>query len=375
MKQRLGLLFFVTLFISSSSAFAENTSIGSEYPSLLGGVRPLGMGNAFLTMPGTDSNAQYYNPAAINDFEQKLHMTFVNPTLDVTTKSFGIIQDIQDLNDDIKAVNTDNEKRNVFDQFVSDHDNELHHIGLAVPLVQVRHKYFSVGLVTDSRQSIAFRNTPALDFRSVNVAGISGGSAYGFFDDTLQVGGNLKVLYKASIEQNITSNDVVNDNIGEILGWSNWGKGYGVGVDVGAKYQLPFLKDILHPTVAVTIQDVANTRFSGGAEDTKMSSSAGMGIFPTLGKFQLAVLADFREIEQRINILKKTHFGVEALSPKIAKMQFGLRGGMNQGYPAVGASAQFPVVKLDVAYYGEEGNEKDYDKANYRLAAQLQFGF
>lgn len=375
MKRFLNLFFLVAALVCSQSAFADNTSVGSEFPGLMRGVRPLGMGNAFLTMPGTDSNAQYYNPAAINDFEKKLHMSFVNPQIDLTVKSFGILQDIKDLNDDIKAANTDQAKSDVFDQFVTDHNNEVHRIGLAVPIAQVRHKFFSVGLISDTRQTVMFHNDPSLDFRSVNVAGISGGSAYAFFDESLQVGGNIKVLYKAAVEEHIVTNDIINEDLGKILGWSAWDKGYGVGFDLGTKYQLPWGKELLHPTVAVTIQDIGHTRFSGGAPKSPMSVSAGGGIFPEFGKFKFAVLADFREIEQHINVWKKTHFGVEALSPKVAKMQFGLRAGANQGYVAVGASAHFPVVKLDVAYYGEESGENSRESANYRLAAQLQFGF
>lgn len=356
---------------------AKDTGIGDEYPGIMRGVRPLGMGNAFAAMPGTDFNAQFYNPAAINDFEKKRHYLFINPQADFDTGIFSMIKDVLDLKDDLNAAADDSAKIDVFDTFTQAHAGQFNQVSSNMPLFHIRHKYYAAGLVFNTRSIISLRNQafPNFEVKSTNHAGAVGGGAYAFFDDTLQVGGNLKVLYGVGIEDQITSSDITNRSIGAILGWNNWRKGVGVGVDLGSKYKLPFAQDLLQPTLAVVIQDVAHTRFTGGVNEIPMSLTAGAGIFPKIKDIQLAILADFREISQRIGILKKLHFGVEAKFPEVIHTKFSVRAGCNQGYPAAGFSAEWPIVALNFAFYGEEMGEFKRSKASYRLASQLTFGF
>ncbi|MBI4126589.1 MAG: hypothetical protein HY465_03765, partial [Deltaproteobacteria bacterium] len=300
-------IFAAVIVFSSTVSFAENTGIGNEYPSLNRGVRALGMGNAFVSQKGTDYNAQFYNPAAINDFEKKHHFLFVNPGADMNTGIINTINDVLDLSDDLDADGSDSEKLDTFDAFVLAHAGDFNHAVVNLPLFHIRHKYYAAGLIVDGRTTISLRNPtfPNFELKSVNDAGIAGGGAYAFFDDSLQVGLNLKVLYRAAIEEQITSNDILNQDLGDIVGWSAWSKGYGVGVDLGTKYALPWWKETLHPTFAVVIQDIADTRFSGGAPKTPMSVSAGGGVFPKFGPVEFGVLADFREINQQQDFLKK----------------------------------------------------------------------
>lgn len=355
---------------------ARDTGIGWEYPSLLRGVRPLGMGNAFVAMPGTDYVAQFYNPAAINDFEAKRHYQFLNPTIGFSSKTFSLISDVKQLNDDLKGA-TNQQKIDRFETFTREHTGEFHHVDVGIPLALIRHKWYAGGIVADSRSTISLRNMSFPNFEVKSISDIGGivGSAYGFFDETLQVGGNLKFLYRMGIEDQVTTADAVNGSIGGVLGYSQWKKGFGVGVDLGAKYKIPFMKDTLAPTFAVSFQDIGMTRFTGGAQKTPMSLTAGAGIFPKIGDIELAILTDFREINQRVDILKKFHFGVEAKFPEVIHTKLAVRAGCNQGYPAVGMSAEWPIVTLNLAFYGEESGERSYQKANYRFMSQLAFGF
>lgn len=368
--------FALVLVLSSTPSFAEDTGIGNEYPSLGRGVRALGMGNAFVSQKGTDYNAQFYNPAAINDFEKKRHYLFLNPGADINTGIYSTIKDVMDLSDDLSG-DTDSGKLDTFDTFVQSHAGDVNRVGLNLPLFHIRHKYYAAGLIVDGRTTISLRNPtfPNFELKSVNDAGVAAGGAYAFFDDSLQVGLNLKVLYRAAIEEQITSNDILNQDLGDIVGWSAWSKGYGVGVDLGTKYALPWWKETLRPTFGVTIQDIADTRFSGGAPKTPMSISAGGGVFPKFGPVDFGVLVDFREINQKQDILKKLHAGVEATFPKKFATKASVRLGTNQGYFASGLSLQFPIVGLHFAFYGEEVGEVSSQKASYRLASQLTFGF
>ncbi|OGQ22668.1 MAG: hypothetical protein A3I05_03850 [Deltaproteobacteria bacterium RIFCSPLOWO2_02_FULL_44_10] len=369
-------LFLISLLGISETVFAEDTGIGTEFPTVMRGTRPLGMGNAFLAMPGTDYNAQFYNPAAINDYEKKHHMLFVNPQAEFNTGFYSMIQDIFDLNKDLKD-KTDSQKIDTFDAFTQSHAGQFHHFGVGLPLFHIRHKYYSAGLIMDSRGSFSLRNRafPNFETRTDNVVGIVGGSAASFFDDTLQVGANLKVLYKVGIEEQITQSDILTENLGTTFKYANWEKGFGVGIDFGSKYVLPIWQESLRPTVAVTIQDVADTRFTGRAPNSPMSVSAGAGVFPKVGKFEFAVLADVRETNRKQTFLKKLHAGTEVKFPEFAKIKSSLRLGTNQGYFATGGSLEFPVVALHVAFYGEELGEVTRAKGSYRLNSQLTFGF
>lgn len=365
-----------TLGIFSNAIALDNTGVTNEYPGHLRGIRPLGMGNAFIAMPGTDHNAQYYNPAAINDYEKKHRFQLISPAVDFNLQILSTINDVKDLASDINDAATDSGRITAFDTFVQQHTGEFHRVGLGLPLFHLSHKYYAAGLNVDSRTSISLRNQsfPNFELKSVNDAGITGGTAYAFLDESLQVGVNLKFLYRAMAEEQVTSGEIVNASIGSIIGWSQWQKGFGVGGDIGAKYKLPWLAK-LKPTVAVVVQDVGDTRFSGGASKQSMSVAAGGGIFPTLGKFEFAVLADFREINHKVDFLKKLHAGLEARFPEILKTRFALRAGTNQGYFATGFSANFPIVGLHFAFYGEEVGEYTRSKASYRLASQLEFEF
>ena len=75
------------LVLGSSVAWAQTVTIPAEHPSLMRGVRPIGMGNAFIAMPGTDENAPFYNPDAINDYEKQLHFKFISPTVDLSPEA------------------------------------------------------------------------------------------------------------------------------------------------------------------------------------------------------------------------------------------------------------------------------------------------
>src|SRR3990167_9833574 len=96
-------LSLISLLGISETVFAEDTGIGTEFPTVMRETRPFGMGNAFLAMPGTDYNAQFYNPAAINDYEKKHHMLFLNPGAEANTGLYGSVKDVLDLNDDLKG--------------------------------------------------------------------------------------------------------------------------------------------------------------------------------------------------------------------------------------------------------------------------------
>lgn len=353
----------------------KSTGISDEFPSIMRAVRPLGMGNAFLAMPGTDAIAQFYNPAAINDFEKERRYSVVAPVADFTPTFFGITSDLLDLRHELKSAQSASEKIRYFDSFTQRNTGAYDSFTTGMALFHVRHKRYAVGLVVDGRAVISLRNQafPNFDFKTYNTAGVVGGSAIGLFDDTLQIGANLKLLYRMGIEDQITTSDILVYSIKQLIGVGAWNKGFGVGADVGIKYRLPFMKDSLAPTIAVAVQDIAGTRFTGSVHQMPMSVSVGVGVFPRIGSGRFALLVDFREINRDINLLTKFHAGVEARLPKIGKTEIAVRAGCNQGYFAGGLTMGWGLFSIDFAGYGEEAGRYTYSRGDYRVATSMAF--
>lgn len=360
---------------ASASDARKATSIGDEYPVTMRGVRPLGMGNAFLAMPGTDFIAPFYNPAAINDYPSERGYTVGAPMADFTPDFFNLISQLLDLKDQLHSAASSRDKIQYFDSFTTRNTGRYEGFTSSMPLFQVRHKRYTAAVIADTRAVISLRDQafPNFEFKTHSAMGFAGGSAYGFFDDSLQIGGNLKVLYRMGIEDKITTNDILTSGIKQLIGFPAWKKGFGVGADAGLKYRLPLWREEAAPTIAVAVQDIANTRFTGSVSQLPMSVSAGFGFFPKFGGNPFSFLVDFRELNHRMDFLTKFHAGVEATLPKLGVTQFKIRAGCNQGYPAFGLSGAWPLFALDLAFYGEEAGQYTTSKASYRLSAQLSF--
>ncbi len=371
-------IIILVLSFSLIARAGKPTGISDDFPALMRGVRPLGMGNAFTAMPGTDAIAQFYNPAAINDYDDSgIIYSIGMPMIEYGDNFWGIIKDLFQLRDDLKGSASSSQKIDIFSAFTQSHLGEFNTFNTAMPMFHVRTKNYAGGLVVDSRFVISLRNQafPNFDFKTSTSTGGIFGSAYSFFDDALQVGANLKVLYRMGLEQQVTTTDILVSNIKDLVGFGAWQKGIGAGVDVGSKYKLPILEDALAPTLSFTVQDIGNTRFTGDAPELPMSVTVGGGIFPEIGFVKLAVLADFRELNRGMAFLNKFHFGVEAKFPEVIKTNFSLRAGCNQGYPAAGLSAEWAPVTLNFAFYAEEAGMYDHSKATYRYATGLSFDF
>lgn len=374
----------ITVLIVSSiflckDTFGVATGIGYMFPSIMRGVRPLGMGNAFVAMPGTDSIAPFYNPAAINDFEEKRQYSVGVPMVDFNPNFFDAAFDLLDLKHNLKKPISSSQKIDYFNAYTKKYMGQFNTLMTSMPLFQVRHKYYALSAVGDYRLTLSFRNItfPNFDFKTLATTGIVGGSAYNLFGDYVQIGANLKILYRMTREDEVTSADVVVNSIEKIIGWQTWRKGMGVGADAGVKIKFPLFEKTLKPTLGIVVQDIGNTLFSGEVLDIPMSISAGMGVFPKIGPVELAFLMDIREINQKKTFLNKFHFGTEARLPEIKKIKtrFTLRAGCNQGYISTGFTAKWPLVSFLFAFYGEEVGKYSHSKASYRLSNQVSFDF
>lgn len=374
---------FVTLLLSNT---AEAQNLTQRFSNrMMQGVRPLGMGNAFIAVEGSDENALFYNPAAINDLPKETHMQFLLPTVEMSYKLIPFVTDILDLNDDIDAAGTDSAKIDVFDQFAATHTGRYEETGVRGNLVTFMHHWLTASIFYENRTVFGLTNpaSSTIDVEALTQAGIMVGSAYPFFDDHLQVGVAAKFIGRHLVDEIITQRDIIaTANFNDIFQYKEFG--FGFGGDIGLKGKLPFFEggktwDYLDPVLAVTLQDIGHTRFIMGDDVGRQneSLSAGFALHPDFWKFKSLLAVDFRDLEYRSDILNKFHAGYELTWPEISKVlrSASVRLGVNQGYIAGGFGLDFKYFKLNAATYGREIAEKTYQKQSRMFALQLAAGF
>lgn len=390
MKKTIWLAVFICL--AASIAFAaplpqEKTHFSDTTPFLYRGVRPLGMGNAFLAMKGSDVYALYYNPAAIRDYEANVTYStglLPVPPFELSYSAINLTRDLWSFKSDLDDAATTSDKIDVFNDFVNKHIGEFNEFEIHLPLIAAFNKYFFVGIINEDEFGISFRNRAFTNFeiRATGYGGLTLGSAYGFFDDLLELGVAVNVLYGVQNSRIITTGDILANSFTDYK-WDNWARGLGIGADVGVKFQIPDfgsdIMDTLKPTVAVTYQNIGNTKFrwlkhNGAPYSIPQSVSAGIGISPLIGVMETNLLVDFREINIKEDFLLKLNAGAEVKFP-FWWGQPSFRVGANQGYPAFGAGIKLWKMTWNTAFYGRELGQYTREKMGWRMANEFIWNF
>lgn len=354
-----------------------------EGPRQMQGARPLGMGGAFVAVEGTDSNALFYNPAAINDYEDKLHFQFVLPTAEMSSDLIDFAGDVLDLADDIDAANTNGDKTDVFDAFLQANAGRFEEVGARGSVIMAMHKWVTASIFYDAQTVAGVRNptSATLEIEGLGQGGLMAGSAYGFYDGRLQVGAALKFVARYLVDETLTQRDIIaNSDFEDAIQYED--VGFGIGVDIGAK-ATPDVSgatwEWLKPSFGLTIQDVGHTRFFAGDDVGKQDEciTLGVAVHPDFYKFKNTFAIDIRELEYRKDFLHKFHMGYEMTWPEISKVlrSVSLRAGVNQAYLTAGLGFDFKYFKLDAATYGRELGETTIQDNTRMYVVQLGAGF
>lgn len=388
-QKNLSRLFWTALFALISVAAITNRAEAQSLalrnsPRLMQGMRPLGMGGAFIAVDAADENVLFYNPAAIRNYEKKIHMQFLLPTVDFSYKAIPFfISDLLDLADDIDGAATNAAKINVFDNFAAANTGRYEEFGVHGPIAMLMHPTITVALFYDSRAVMGLLNpaSSTIDVEAVSHGGLSVGSAHGFFDDKLKAGVALKFLERHLIDETLTQRDVVaNDDFTDSFDFKQLG--FGVGADVGFQVKPKFGGKAwkrLDPTFALTIQDVGDTRFFQGDNVGRInqSTSLGFAFHPKYWKLHSAFAVDVRDLEYQTDLITKLHAGYEVTWPEISKIlrSASLRVGAHQGYIAGGFGLDFKYFKMNAATYGREIGQSTRQKDSRMFGLQLASGF
>lgn len=375
----------VLVVCATAQAFTQQTNIRDRWPNLGMGLRPVGMGSAFLTMPGTDINSQFYNVASTDDFKQDWKFSFMNLSADSTKETYSIFKDAKNMGTDISNSTTTAGKVSAFQTFFNNHVGQYAESNIRLPVFGMQTKHLTFTLIGEGNEVISLRNRsfPNFQFRSVNDAGVMVSTAFEVpFIEGLQVGVGVKGLYRIMIDKIVTTADIIaSAKLQDIIGLKQFSKGIGVGVDLGAKYTLP-IWDSWAPVLAVSYQDIGNTRFKafksniGGApQQTPQTVNIGVGVHPELADFKLHLEFATTELNRKESFIIKTHGGAELEFPRVGILKIALRAGANQGYASGGASLGFPGFKLNLAAWGEEVGQYTREQGVYHYGAELAFQF
>ncbi len=353
-KRRLGMaaLGVVLAWVWVGEVFA------SEYPVLFRGVRPLGMGGAFLAL-SDDENALFYNPAGLNDVKGFGGAAILNPYVALSEDSVQLYKDIQDV-EGTDAVQVAN--------LLSQHVGEHQHVQAAM-FPHVYGHNFAVGVLGNASMDLDIRN-PAFpevvtDVK-IDAAGLIG-LAYGFWDRKLQVGVTGKYVQRDGVTQTFQPADIVVD----FDPVANRTKQKDFAFDIGTKVNLPVF---LRPSFALVVANIGDLDFET-LGTIPQQINMGVALHPDFWILSNTLAAEVHDVTKQIeadnDLYKRVHLGAELRFPKILAVQAGVNG----GYYTAGITLHFWILKLAAATYAEELGAYAGQRPDRRHVAQVSLGF
>jgi hypothetical protein len=353
--------FSFILFFLVQSAFADYVRPGYE------GIRPTGMGNAFIAL-ADDANALFYNPAALARIKG-VHVNLLNFTQGVdstdTLSRFG------------NAI-FDGKYNNLIRQ-----DTEFLRFDF-MPTVVVPN--FGVSIFNQGQGFFDMRNvtTSGIEVAAHNDVGILAGFAIPF-GDYFSIGFSAKGFQRTGVDASMTPDEIIAaaginidsfltniyDNLKEFAG-----TGWAVGLNAGALVRIPTLDRNAKFTLAATVDDIGDTSFTklsdSAPRSVRHSYNLGAAYSKEIGKnLRVNLTTDLRHIFDSIPFMKQFHFGAE-LRHKI----WAIRTGLYQGYPTGGFSIEFPPhTRLHFSTYSVEIGSKLWERQHRWYLLQLVVGF
>ncbi len=333
---------------------------GRELPSYFEAVRPLGMGGAF-TAVADDHNALFYNPAGLDKVE-RWGFALLNPLVEAGENGLGFYEDVRD---------TDLDSTTEVVQLLREYMGEyLHYRGAIFPHF-VRHR-FAVGLLGQVNVNVEPHNIafPEADVDAVSTVGVHMGLGWGFLDGKLRLGGAVKYVKAYRLQQVYTAADIASDDFGDQVE-DDLKDGAGVGFDAGAMFTFPVF---LRPTVAMVVQNIGDTDL-GEAGEVPQQINLGFSATHSFSWVSLTGAADWSDVTTELgqddDLYKRLHFGLEARLRKILSV----RAGLYQGYPSLGATVDFRILRVDYATYAEEIGSSAGDRDDRRHVVQVSLGW
>lgn len=330
-----------------------------ELPSLYRGIRPLGMGGAFITL-SDDENAMFYNPAGLNDVSGFGGVDLLNPTLEFSENSNTLYQDLSDLDTDSEAAVA---------EFLSGMVGEHQHVRASV-LPNLYMHNFAIGVLGQATVDMEIRNraNPQVPTSVRLDTGVVASGALGFFDQMLQIGVTGKFIQREGVNRVYTAVEIAAEDFDPL---DDTVKKSDFALDIGTKVNF---KNALKPSVALVVQNITDLDFEElGVIPQQFSIGASINPDLWILKTTFAVQIDdlTKQVEGDDDLYKRLHLGAEFRFPMI----FAVRAGVNGGYLTAGASVDFWILSISYATYAEEIGAFSGQRSDRRHVAQLSLGF
>lgn len=381
------ILSFVFILVVSESLWATEglfTSIHHQYQS----PRALGMGDAFVAV-ANDYASLFYNPAGL----AKLDEGQINMAMDIGASAsfYSFYQDVEAAS---KTTGTEVQKATAVINLLQKNYGKQFSIrsglfegiwvrpgwGLGVlPL------NFSMDLSVHNQAAPALRARTYLDSTvafgmgyPLRLESVPGQLAWGFTG---------KFVNRGFFSKDLNALDLVADS--QIVKKEDLQEGYTVDADLGVLFTpnlsgwLSVLK-LTKPTFGAVVRNVAEMGFgqkldlfkSGSKEaPEKLYRVLDVGSrweYPSFFIFGGRGALDIRDIgHPHFSLRKGLHVGLEFDWTMASWWKGQYRFGVNQGYPTLGASFLFTLLRLDLVTYGEDVGSYDSSVENRMYMAKF----
>lgn len=335
---------------------------GEEYPYIYKGIRPMGMGGAFVAV-SNDANALFYNPAGLADIKSVRGSIFpLEPELG--EKAYDLFNDASD-------VDFDNEIETA--EFLRDNIGERAHLGLNLfPYYSMPR--FVFGLIGTARTDLEVydRQYPKVITNVINDFGVGAGYAHPLLEDTLLVGASAKYINRQSLTEEYTVIDITSDDLNDKIE-DDLIDGSGVLIDLGIIYKLD-----KHGLADTRVGISANNLIGGDlgdARDVDDHIDIGFAIDHQIWITKTTLALDYVDLFSQLgdddDPAKRIRLGAEFRFPKILSVRVGLY----QGYFTSGLSLDAKYAQLDILTYAEEIGAFAGQRIDRRYSLRFLIGF
>ncbi len=350
------------LVIAFLMAISTGTASGEEYPYIYKGLRPMGMGGAFVAV-SDDANALFYNPAGLARIKN-IRASLFPLDLEVGEKAYDIYRDAADVDFDDEAETAEYLRNNV---------GERAHIGLNLfPYYSMPR--FAFGLIGTARMDLEVfdRQYPRLQTHVISDMGGTVGYAHPLLDGILSIGASVKYVHRQSLVKQYTVLDITADDLDETIK-DDLEDGSGVLADIGMIVSLDSF-GMENARIGVCANNLIGSDL-GDAEDLEDHVDIGFAVDHDLWITKTTFAVDYIDVFSQLgdddDLAKRIRVGAEFRFPAFLSV----RTGLYQGYFTAGANLDARFVQLDALTYAEEIGAYAGQRVDRRYALRFIMGF